>query len=46
LLYDLGQLLSEAGESDRALAVFLELQTDSPDYRDVAIWIGRLSQKA
>jgi tetratricopeptide (TPR) repeat protein len=46
LLYDLGLLLSEAGESDRALAVFLELQADSPDYRDVAIRIGRLSQKA
>jgi tetratricopeptide (TPR) repeat protein len=46
LLYDLGLLLSEAGESDRALAVFLELQADSPDYRDVAMRIGRLSQKA
>jgi tetratricopeptide (TPR) repeat protein len=46
LLYDLGLLLSEAGESDRALAVFLELQADSPDYRDVALRIGRLSQKA
>jgi tetratricopeptide (TPR) repeat protein len=46
LLYDLGLLLSEAGEGDRALAVFLELQADSPDYRDVAMRIGRLSQKA
>ncbi len=46
LLYDLGLLLSESGESDRALAVFLELQADSPDYRDVATRIGRLSQKA
>ena len=46
LLYDLGLLLSETGESDRALAVFLELQADSPDYRDVAMRIGRLSQKA
>jgi tetratricopeptide (TPR) repeat protein len=46
LLYDLGLLLSEAGESDRALAVFLELQADSPDYRDVATRIGLLSQKA
>jgi tetratricopeptide (TPR) repeat protein len=46
LLYDLGLLLSESGESDRALAVFLELQADSPDYRDVAMRIGRLSQKA
>jgi tetratricopeptide (TPR) repeat protein len=46
LLYDLGLLLSEAGESERALAVFLELQADSPEYRDVAMRIGRLSQKA
>jgi tetratricopeptide (TPR) repeat protein len=46
LLYDLGLLLSEAGESDRAMAVFLELQADTPDYRDVAMRIGRLSQKA
>jgi tetratricopeptide (TPR) repeat protein len=46
LLYDLGVLLSEAGETDRALAVFLELQADAPDYRDVAVRIGRLSQKA
>lgn len=46
LLYDLGLLLSESGESDRALAVFLELQADAPDYRDVAMRIGRLSQKA
>jgi tetratricopeptide (TPR) repeat protein len=46
LLYDLGLLLSETGEGDRALAVFLELQADSPDYRDVAMRIGRLSQKA
>ena len=46
LLYDLGLLLSEAGESERALAVFLELEADSPDYRDVAMRIGLLSQKA
>jgi len=46
LLYDLGLLLSEAGESERAMAVFLELQADVPDYRDVAMRIGRLSQKA
>jgi tetratricopeptide (TPR) repeat protein len=46
LLYDLGLLLAEAGESERALAVFLELQADSPDYRDVPLQVGRLSQKA
>jgi tetratricopeptide (TPR) repeat protein len=46
LLYDLGILLVEAGETERALAVFLELQADSPDYRDVALQVGRLSQKS
>jgi hypothetical protein len=46
LLYDLAQLLVSAGEGDRALAVFLELQADAPDYRDVALQIDRLSQKA
>jgi tetratricopeptide (TPR) repeat protein len=46
LLYDLGLLLAEAGETERALAVFLELQADSPDFRDVTSQVGRLSQKA
>jgi tetratricopeptide (TPR) repeat protein len=46
LLYDLGLLLAEAGETERALAVLLELQADVPDYRDVARQIARLSQKA
>jgi tetratricopeptide (TPR) repeat protein len=46
LLYDLGVLLAGAGETERALAVFLELQADSPDYRDVAAQVGRLSQKS
>ena len=45
LLYDLGVLLAGAGETERALAVFLELQADSPDYRDVTDQVGRLSQK-
>ncbi|MBE3072060.1 MAG: tetratricopeptide repeat protein, partial [Acidobacteria bacterium] len=43
LLYDLGQTLSDGGESERALAVFLELQADAPEYRDVAAWVRRLS---
>ncbi len=43
LLYDLGRTLNEAGEADRALAVFLELQADAPEYRDVAAWVRRLS---
>ncbi len=46
LLYDLGVLLAGAGETERALAVFLELQADSPEYRDVALQVGRLSQKS
>jgi tetratricopeptide (TPR) repeat protein len=46
LLYDLGLLLVETGETERALAVFLELQADAPDYRDVTLQVGRLSQKA
>jgi tetratricopeptide (TPR) repeat protein len=43
LLYDLGVTLGQAGESERALAVFLELRADTPDYRDVAAWVRRLS---
>ena len=46
MLYDLAQLLVASGEADRALAVFLELQADAPDYRDVSLQIERLSQKA
>ena len=46
LLYDLGRLLAETGESVRALAVFMELQADAPDYRDVSAQVDRLSQKA
>ena len=46
LLYDLGLLLAEAGETERALAVLLELQADVPDYRDVARQVARLSQKS
>jgi tetratricopeptide (TPR) repeat protein len=36
LLYDLAHALESAGETARALAVFLELQADAGDYRDVA----------
>jgi tetratricopeptide (TPR) repeat protein len=43
LLYDLGDVLERAGESARALAVFLELQTDAGRYRDVRARIERLS---
>jgi tetratricopeptide (TPR) repeat protein len=44
LLYDLGETLEAAGETARALAVFLELQTDAGPYRDVDVRIDRLSR--
>jgi len=44
LLYDLGRSLDEAGEVARALAVFLELQSDAGDYRDVPSRIDRLAR--
>ncbi len=44
LLYDLGRTLDEAGEVARALAVFLELQSDAGDYRDVPSRIDRLAR--
>ncbi len=44
LLYDLGVLLDGAGETSRALAVFLELQSDAADYRDVPARIDRLAR--
>jgi tetratricopeptide (TPR) repeat protein len=44
LLYDLGETLEAAGETARALAVFLELQTDAGSYRDVDARIDRLAR--
>jgi tetratricopeptide (TPR) repeat protein len=44
LLYDLGVLLDGAAETSRALAVFLELQADAGDYRDVPARIDRLAR--
>lgn len=44
LLYDFGVALDEAGETPRALAVFLELQADAGDYRDVPARIDRLTR--
>jgi tetratricopeptide (TPR) repeat protein len=44
LLYDLGDVLETVGEAARALAVFLELQTDDPGYRDVRERVTRLSK--
>jgi tetratricopeptide (TPR) repeat protein len=44
VLYDLGLLLEGAGETSRALAVFLELQAEAGDYRDVPARIDRLAR--
>lgn len=44
LLYDLGSILETSGESSRALAIFLELQADAGDYRDVPARVERLSR--
>jgi tetratricopeptide (TPR) repeat protein len=44
LLYDLGETLEAVGETARALAVFLELQADAGEYRDVAARIDHLSR--
>jgi tetratricopeptide (TPR) repeat protein len=44
LLYDLGTILESSGETSRALAVFLELQSDADDYRDVAARVEHLAR--
>jgi tetratricopeptide (TPR) repeat protein len=44
LLYDLGQSLESAGEHSRALAVYVELESESGGYRDVAGRIQKLSR--
>ena len=44
LLYDLGRTLDAAGATARALAVFLELQADAGEYKDVAARVDRLSR--
>ena len=44
LFYDLGVVLDLSGETSRALAVFMELQADAGDYKDVAARIQRLSR--
>jgi tetratricopeptide (TPR) repeat protein len=44
LMYDFGVTLDESGETARALAVFLELQSDAGDYRDVPERIDRLAR--
>ena len=44
LLYDLAETLETLGEHARALAVFVELESESGGYRDVAGRIERLSK--
>jgi tetratricopeptide (TPR) repeat protein len=44
LLYDLGTLVEATGDTSRALAVFLELQSDAGSYRDVAERVERLAR--
>jgi hypothetical protein len=44
LMYELGAVLEATGEVSRALAVFLELQADAGEYRDVAARVDRLAR--
>ena len=44
LLYDLGVALESAGETARALSVFLELLADAGEYRDVSDRADRLAR--
>ena len=44
LLYDLGAALESAGETARALSVFLELLADAGEYRDVSDRADRLAR--
>ena len=43
VLYDLGDVLETLGETARALAVFLELAADAPEFRDVGARVTHLS---
>lgn len=44
LLYDLARTLEGGGEEARALAVYLELQADAGEFRDVPARVARLSR--
>ena len=44
LQYELGLALEEAGETTRALAVFLELLAEEKDYRDASARVERLTR--
>ena len=45
LLYDLGLVLQQAGERERALAVFLELEAEAPGYNDVPARVAALTRQ-
>ena len=44
LLYNLGALVEQKGETARALAIFLELQSEAGEYRDVNERVERLTR--
>lgn len=44
LMFELGQALEAAGESSRALAIYLELRADAGEFRDVSARIDRLTR--
>jgi tetratricopeptide (TPR) repeat protein len=44
LLYDLGTLVEASGDTSRALAIFLELQSEADGYRDVDERVERLAR--
>jgi len=44
LLYELGAMLERTGEGARALAVFLELQAEAGEYRDLGRRIATLAR--
>jgi tetratricopeptide (TPR) repeat protein len=44
LMYDLADTLASRGETTRAMAIFMEVESDTPGYRDVRQRIAQLSQ--
>jgi 7-cyano-7-deazaguanine synthase in queuosine biosynthesis len=44
LMYDLADALASQGETTRAMAVFMEVESESSGYRDVRERIAQLSQ--
>jgi hypothetical protein len=43
-MYDLADALASQGETTRAMAVFMEVESESSGYRDVRERIAQLSQ--